>query len=339
MTATITNQKRLAPEQAQLEELRTIEQIEAISGEWQELWRRSGESPFQSPAWLVPWATHFTGENLLVLTIRIQSRLAAVAPFYTWRAGSETRLLLLGNGISDYLNICAEPLFAQEVAALIGEWLAESKDWDRVEFNQLPGTSVLLRLYPGIAAREAGEACPVLDLRGKSLTDFAPPRQLENLRYYRRRAEKLGTLKAEMADAETCEEIMSELFRLHALRWSSRGEHGVLRDAKVQAFYCDAAQRLASCGLLRLHALRLNRRIVGVLYAFANRRSTYYYISGFDPEFEKLSPGTLLIGQAIEQALREGHASFNFLRGSERYKFAWGAVEEQLARFILSSEW
>jgi CelD/BcsL family acetyltransferase involved in cellulose biosynthesis len=50
-------------------------------------------------------------------------------------------------------------------------------------------------------------------------------------------------------------------------------------------------------------------------------------LSGFDPEFAELSPGTQTVARAIEEAVREGAHEFHFLRGGETYKYAWGAVD------------
>ena len=46
-------------------------------------------------------------------------------------------------------------------------------------------------------------------------------------------------------------------------------------------------------------------------------------------------PGTLLLGAVIEQAMREGRREIDFLRGAERYKYAWGAVDRMNAERIL----
>ncbi len=51
----------------------------------------------------------------------------------------------------------------------------------------------------------------------------------------------------------------------------------------------------------------------------------YYYLGGFDPDYAALSPGALLVGHAIEAAVREGAVAFDFLRGREAYKRRWGA--------------
>jgi CelD/BcsL family acetyltransferase involved in cellulose biosynthesis len=58
----------------------------------------------------------------------------------------------------------------------------------------------------------------------------------------------------------------------------------------------------------------------------------YFYIGGFDPDRAALSPGALLLGHAIEAAVREGAVAFDFLRGREAYKLRWGARDTHTHR-------
>ncbi|MBV9891007.1 MAG: GNAT family N-acetyltransferase, partial [Rhizobacter sp.] len=65
---------------------------------------------------------------------------------------------------------------------------------------------------------------------------------------------------------------------------------------------------------------------------------TCCYLSGFDPEFARLSPVTALIGETIAGAAREGDRCVDFLRGDEPYKFAWGASPERRWRRLLVAD-
>jgi CelD/BcsL family acetyltransferase involved in cellulose biosynthesis len=73
--------------------------------------------------------------------------------------------------------------------------------------------------------------------------------------------------------------------------------------------------------------LRIDGRIIAVLYGMHAHRRTYFYLSGFDSEFARLSPGTLIVAAAIEHARREGAGAFDFMRGREPYKYRWGAID------------
>ena len=132
------------------------------------------------------------------------------------------------------------------------------------------------------------------------------------------RAGKVETRRATNLDA---------LFQLHSARWQSQDEVGVLATAALQTFHREVAAGFDALGILRLYELALNGQTVAVIYAFVHRRRWYGYLNGFDPRFAKLSPGSTLLANILEQAIGEGAEAFDFLRGEESYKFAWGARE------------
>jgi CelD/BcsL family acetyltransferase involved in cellulose biosynthesis len=207
-------------------------------------------------------------------------------------------------------------------------------DIEEVEWNQIPRTSVLYGLSLKNWWAQVTDANPCLRLELLDEGSFIPHRQLEKLRYYRRRAAKCGEVDFERATGDNCSEFLNELFQLHRDRWRTKNGEGVLSDPAVRDFHLAAAQKAASAGALRLYRMKLNRQVITVLYAFAGGKSTYYYLSGFDPAFDKLSPGTLIVGHAIEEAIAEGHRWFDFMRGQENYKYAWGALENRTKRVI-----
>ena len=93
----------------------------------------------------------------------------------------------------------------------------------------------------------------------------------------------------------------------------------------MQEFHREASEALLQAGLLRLYGVRLNQKWIAVAYAFSSGGRTFYYLGDSDPLYSKLSPGTLAIGHAIEEAIREECREFDFLRGRESYKYLWGA--------------
>jgi CelD/BcsL family acetyltransferase involved in cellulose biosynthesis len=119
---------------------------------------------------------------------------------------------------------------------------------------------------------------------------------------------------------------------LHAARWRQAGQDGVLRDPAVERFHRLSAPGLLRAKLLKLFVLRIEGEAVAALYGFLHRRRFYYYLGGYDPRFSLLSPGTLLIGHALEQAIAEGAQEFDFLRGQEAYKYLWGARNRAVYR-------
>src|SRR5205085_8553986 len=125
---------------------------------------------------------------------------------------------------------------------------------------------------------------------------------------------------------------------LHRARWNARGETGVLGDKAIQEFHRDAAWSLLCRGMLRLYGLRIDGHLAAALYGFADHRRAYYYLSGFDPLYARMSPGFLIVGHAIQHAFTEGLREFDFLRGREPYKYDWGATDELSYRRILRTD-
>jgi CelD/BcsL family acetyltransferase involved in cellulose biosynthesis len=147
-----------------------------------------------------------------------------------------------------------------------------------------------------------------------------------DIRQARHRADRAGGWSIETASADTFRSVFSMLVSLHTARWTGRGEAGALADPRVITFHHAAGPRMIEHGLLRLQALRLDDGIAAVIYALFSAGRILFYLSGFDPSHAFESPGTILLAHMIEHAAREGRREADFLRGSERYKYAWGCI-------------
>lgn len=306
--------------------------LAALAPEWRDLWARDEKaSPFQSPAWLVPWRRAFAPGPLHVVALRRNGRLAALAPFYVEQA-ERARLLPIGISLSDNLDILAED---DEAAQAVCDALLRDAPCDRVEIENTPehGRARGVRDPDGWRSHQKqNEVCPVLAL-GETWDAAIPARKRRQWRRAVRAAEARGGLR--VVDArDRIPEFLDHLSRLHHARWETRDEDGVLADEAVQRFHRLAAPELAAAGLGRFYLLECAGRIAGAYYGLAAKRRACAYIGGFDPEFATESPGAILIAHAMREANAQGAERFDFLRGGEAYKYAWGAQDEAVYRRI-----
>jgi len=299
---------------------------------WKALWNRApGATPFQSPHWLIPWWHAFAPGQLFTFAVWRSSRLAALAPLYLETGPLGRRLLPLGISVSDYLDVLVDPEWFEPAGhALVSQLTGPGVPWDVCELSELAPDAAALRLpapdrWPQTS--EASQSCPVLALpeRLEELRSVLPPRKIRNLRMAWHRAERRGRPTLLRGDRHRAPALISELIRLHRSRWQSKGESGVLADPRVRSFHADAIAGLLDCGLARLYALEIGGQVAGVYYGFMHAGRAFAYLHGFDPAYEFESPGTILIGHAIAEAVREGAYEFHFLRGREAYKYGWGA--------------
>jgi CelD/BcsL family acetyltransferase involved in cellulose biosynthesis len=318
----------------------TIEEVdgdwERLEADWHLLWRElPNPTPFQTFAWVSACLRAFPEESARLMVARGPDRLVAIAPL----VGTDA-IHLAGGAVSDYQDALVAPGFERMVMTAMAEHLREQPHrWSECVFENVRPESALLFGDFGANytdAIESNEVCPVLMLSGAlsrtGLPPSVPPHQQEKVRYYRRRAEKAGKIEFEAVTWETLDEYLEALFRLHQARWRKRGQNGALEDRQVQMLHRLAAPGLLRADVLRMYGMRLDGKLVAVYLGFLCGEWASYYLSGFDPAVAELSPGALLTAHAIGEAVREKAVFFDFLRGAEPYKYAWGAHESHTYR-------
>jgi CelD/BcsL family acetyltransferase involved in cellulose biosynthesis len=307
--------------------------LPALAPEWAALWRRStGVAPFQSPAWMLAWWSAFGTGRPVVACLRDGGRLAGMLPLYLLAEGHLQKLLPIGIGMSDYLDILIEPGLPEDAADILlraGLRAGLGLGAGVCDLPDLPPGSVLRRLRAPVgwrAAWQPGEACPVLLIPdGACCCENAiPARQRRKLRMNRNRAARLGGWRVEIAAPGTVGPMLDTLLRLGADRWGDL-------DPAARQFHQAAAPGMLAAGLARLALLRVGGRVAACCYALGDGRRLMFYLIGFDPAFAPVSPGSLLIGAMIDAAIAEGCREVHFLRGEEAYKYAWGALDRHNA--------
>src|SRR4051794_40342075 len=84
--------------------------LEALAPAWWDLWRRCpAATPFTSPAWALPWWRTFGPGKLCGAAVWDGHALVALAPIYLEEGALGARLLPIGIGISDALDVLVDP--------------------------------------------------------------------------------------------------------------------------------------------------------------------------------------------------------------------------------------
>ncbi len=306
--------------------------LDTLAADWWDLWERSpGATPFQSPAWLIPWWRAFAPGSLHVMAVRRGGRLVGLAPCYV-ETGSR-RLLPIGVGTSDYLDILLDPDERDEVFDTLLSLFerAPASIW---EFPDAPPAARIAALAGRAASVEeaASSVCPVLDLRQGM--QGIPLRQRRNLAMARNRADRRGghAITQAAGDSGFLELLVSQ----HTQAWHDRDEPGVYADVRVRAHHAAALPLLAERGLLRAYVLAIAGTPAAAYFGFHWRDQAAAYLTGYDPRFAFESSGTLLMGHVIADAVADGAVEFHFLRGQEPYKYRWGARDRANRSFRFS---
>lgn len=304
------------------------------------LGRLSSPPPFLAPTFLLPWRRAFAqGRDV---------RAAAWSP----SGGPVEGLLFLlrrpGGGwtflgseeVADYLDAVVAPGLEE---AFWREFLAEGLPALGGGELDLPGLvegAASLAALPKACA-EAGRSCRV---EGMDRAPFvALPASFEEYlsslggkgrhelrRKMRRAGERLPGLS--FRTTRTAEELERDLPSFLDLHRKSHPGKERFMDDRMAEFFREVAGGFLREGTLRLAFLSSDGKDVASAFQFRTGRAVLLYNSGYDPGRRDAHPGLVLIARCIEGALGEGAREYDFLRGTERYKYDLGGVDRVVYR-------
>lgn len=310
------------------EVIRSTEALLKLEPEWVALWEQCEDcTPFQHPDWLLAWWRHFgAGKRLHTVALWEDGLLTGLLPLCVIDEQNGAKIVPVGIGLSDYLDVLALPGQANRVADGVLQRLFHDRDeWVTCDLQPLLEGSPLIK-----AAAPEGLSSQIFP--ADTLTSVDLPELwerfsatlsrhfLERMEDAARHANELGQVRFAQSTAVTLESDMDQLLRFRAQRWQSG-------DPTYSDFCRETARALLGRGALRLLTLHVNEHLAAALYGFVHRKRGYFYMMGFDQSYARISPGTLLMSYGLEMFIAEGVTTCDLLRGREPFKYRWGAVE------------
>ena len=296
----------------------------------------SAGSVFLTAQWQAQWLRSFgAGRPVRVLAATDATEtLVGLLPLYEDEPGLWR--IVGGVDVSDYLDLIAAPGREEEVwEALLQHRAAERAVWhlrgiraDSPSATRLPG----LAPAHGLACVvEREERCPVLRLP-ESWDAYLATLSGKDRHELRRKMRKLeAELPAVRVRSVTApgqvDAALTDFLRLHRL---SRTGKAKFMDEQMERFFRAALGALAAAGWARLWFLDSAEAPVASFICTEYGASIGLYNSGFDPAHSRLAPGIVLLGHVIRDAIERRVPVFDFLRGDEPYKYAFGPVPTDL---------
>ena len=335
----------------------TSEEFESLSREWTELFQELPQPyVFLSFEWMFTWWKHWGKErHLAIIAVRDpQGGMVALAPLsIERRSASELgarRLSFLADRYvgSDYLGILVRPGWEEAaVEAIVSTVWLHRREWDYIELSDAEDGPLLAAMCArleaiGMRARKTpASVCRFIRLPN-SFDAYLASISINLRSNYRRRwrvLQRAGPAEVVLlSDVLSLERHFPELLRLHRMRFEQRGLESAFTRSGVPAFHAEALRALAGRGWARLLLLRASGQTVAALYGFSAGSTFQFYQCGMHHEFLHMGVGQLMIGSSIQEAIRTGHAEYDFLRGEEPYKAQW-AVDVRRTATVTLFDW
>lgn len=312
-------------------------EFDEAAGDWAMLQNSlHNDSVFFTLAWQKSWWELLGYGDLHLCRVSLDREVVGIAPLMyqdnVWK-------FLGGTDLFDYHECLVLEGHEEAFFGAVMKYL-QSQPWREMEFVSLRDDTATLRTFPGVA-EAAGckvlineeDVSPGIVLPG-DWDSYLAQLTKKNRHELRRKMRRLDNLDEEVGfrtldSTIEIEEWLPEFFRMMRI---SRDDKTEFLTTEREQFFQSLAKKLASLQTLKVFFLDVGQRPAAAVVCFDYKGVRFLYNSGYDPEYSYLSVSLMLKAWCLRNAIEEGLGYFDFLRGSERYKYDLGGVDHHIMR-------
>ena len=313
-----------------------------LEQEWNDLYHDSLlVTPFQSWAWLYSWWQSY-GKRYglrLIMVRNGEGLLVGMFPLMLERRRGFRRLLFVGTGASDYLDVLARKGWEAEVAEAGARAIGQLGAWQVADLHQLRPASAawgIFERWNGPKVRVWQDSCPMIDAKpwDELLMSFKRKTRYD-VRRALRRAQSDG-VRCEQATPENAEQAVLRWIALHREGWRGRTIDPSHLTREFELHLGAAARRMIASGLGGVYEFRRDGEVIAShLLIFGSDFVGEYLWGATQEALERYQVSSLNIHNGINVALERNCACLDLLRGEEPYKVRWASKVVATHRAIL----
>ena len=311
-----------------------VDGLAAVADEWERLADATAAGPFVRPGWFEAWTRAFAGAATpVVVCARRGERLSGAVPVLRRRGRiqSPTNWHTPAYGAvaedADAATSLARALAGLGPSVLDLSFLDPEEPFAAATLDAVSGGGRMLISRPVLRS-------PYVELEG----DFEAYEATLDSKFKReakRRRRKLGeegevTVAFEDGGADLGK-LLDEGFAVEHSGWKAERGTAISQSPETERFYREVAAWAAGRGTLQLGYVRLDGRAIAFSYSIVLAGTVHVVKVGFDPDYRRYAPGTILTREAIARAFEQGLERYDFLGAEDRYKLDWtGQVRERV---------
>lgn len=327
----------------QTEILDSFAEIETVRDEWSSI-GSAAASPLLRWEWYYAAAIAFHRENdLKVVLVRRDGRVAAIAPLAKGSTGRGTFLSFIGvSALREPCGILTRDAVAAEAllrglrkmgCAIILEQLEDSSDLvDRI-VAQWKGGGRIVR-------RETGGTC-FLPMQGKRYDDFLaglPAKRRYDLKRLYKRVAGSAPLNCRVFNPRP-DELQSTLdmvFAIEAGGWKGEQGSAVRFNPAMERFFRVFCASACAEGYLRIALLNLGDDAAAAMIGAELGGRFWVFKIGYDARWARYSPGIVMVNETIRYAFDRGLTAYEFLGSDEPWIHLWTGKDNVRRRILLA---
>ena len=322
-----------------------IGDVAPLRESWDALYRADPEAmPQASFEWADAWLRHFEpGVAPVVVTVLDGSALVGLAAFAVHTRGPFRLLKGLGEYMSDYWDLLAEPTRRAAIAAAAAKELARTPIWDAIVIAHLsPGSPMANALATaGLDSAPPGRLpYPGIELPG-TFDGYLGTIPSKRRRDLGRHLRKLDAGEVELREVTEVGDVPAAVARWQEIRvrqWREQEKDLAPEYAtpRFGAFVTAAVEGLLPLGRVAFWEFWREELLVGSYIALLTERRCYLYLGAYDRAYARLGIGKVAIGHGIRTSIDAGRTYYDFMMGAEPYKYWYGATDRFCESYFFS---
>lgn len=317
-----------------------VTEVEQVADGWGDLlpscWTNT---VFVTPWWQATWLNHF-GDRSTVHAIAAKNGGGALVGIAPMNVADGLVTFLGDTDLFDYRDFLVrkggEDAFYPAVFDEIDSW-----EWDTFNLESIPQGSPTIQFAKTVSKEkgwhvtvEEEDKAPFKGLPD-NWDDYVSGLGKKYRHELRRKVRKLGN-SGEVTQYDCTPEMLPghlpDFFRLHRLSSPEKAEF--MTEAR-ERFFTELMETASARGRLKLSMLELDGVRVAACINFDYEDSYLLYNSGYDPAYSQLSVGFVNKAWTIRDAIESGKRTFDFLRGTERYKYDLGGEDRSIYKIMI----
>ena len=193
------------------------------------------------------------------------------------------------------------------------------KGYKKIQLDYVREDSETYRRFgPG----QKQEVSPYIDLP-KTWEEYLGGLERKDRKELKRKLRRLEEVEHEFTTNDNLEEFV----RLHRLSDPAKNK---FMSEPMARFFQDVYETKFPGWKTVLSFLKIEGKFAAGIISFVSQDEWWLYNSGYDLAFSYYSVGLLLKALSVKEAIEQGKKKYDFLRGSERYKYELGGKDLQL---------
>jgi len=319
--------------------IKDINEFKEIAEEWDNALIDIGEeNPFLLSDFILTWWKYYlNNRKLMIFLISDNNRIISGIPLCTVRKKIKNVIEYIGGCAANLTHFFSADKNLNFIDNFIG-FLQKENNWDILVLNRVLQNNPII----GYIQKNLSLNSPDSNLRYKIIKsgfngvidlikgyDFVVGNLPKRLNRYlgsgKKKARLMGGLKLKKYEGSAdIRNLFKEYKDMSIRSFRMRNAYSAFEDMTNANFFGDLLEVFDKKGRLDAHRLTIGDEALAISFGYRFGKGYKWILTTFNPDFQKLRPGHLLIDLLIQEAISNGDPYFDMYYGGELfYKQQW----------------